>query len=381
MKIDEVNDYIKETIAYIDSNIKMNYEQYKKDDKHDFLNSANSMALGQMVLNKSVFENIKDCLDPKHEIYNCFSAITPILEKLYPNKKDWLPVFGYLLSKAKKVENDYAILTHYLEVIKDKPFNHNVNSINDSISKCFNDTEDKESLKETIFLDNIVDENGNFLPYMLSNYDRFMLQAIGMDFSQVALVSKECRSLYKKEQSKKSEEPIKGTARVDINKINSDIKLQKEKLEYIKRFLSLDSYEIIASNPITIGEEASIIAFLEDLDFSKEKVELVKTRISRYNEFVKNSLFLAQIEQLKQELFTNEMFGLYEDAKATVVDGNVVYKNIKEQLADRLAFIDSLLCNCLNGVETKDDTCEYLVMAFEDLHQTLKLCGPRLVRA
>lgn len=381
MKIDEVNDFIDKTINFIDGNIKLNYEKYKSDDSNEMLSKANSIELGQMILNKSVFENIKDCLNPKHEIYNCFSAITPILEKLYPNKKDWLPVFGLLLSKARKVENDYAILTNYLEKMKNKSFNHSVDSINDSISKSFSETQDKESLKESIFLENIVDENGNFLPYMLNNFDRFMLQAIGMDFNQVALVSKECRSLYKKEQSKKSEEPIKGTARVDINKINSDIKLQKEKLEYIKKFLSLDSYEIIANSPINIGQEASIIAFLEDLDFSKEKVELVKTRISRYNESVKNNLFLAQIEQLKQELFTNEMFGLYEDAKATVVDGNVVYKNIKEQLADRLAFIDSLLCNCLNGVETKDDTCEYLVMAFEDLHQTLKLCGPRLVRA
>ena len=42
-----------------------------------------------------------------------------------------------------------------------------------------------------------------------------------------------------------------------------------------------------------------------------------------------------------------------------------------------LNYIDSILLNCINGVETKEDTCEYSVMAFEDLNNSLKLCGSR----
>ena len=381
MIVENVREKVGEMVNYAENQIKTNYKKYKGEDDSIF-SQVNGQELSQLILSKTVLDNIYSCLDPNTKVYNCFIPIEPILDKYYPNKKDWLPVFGLLLAKAKKVENDYKILTNYLEKVDQVKFGAHVDSINLSIKNDFVNSSDKESLKNTLFLNKIINEKGEFLPYILTNYDRFMLQAMGMSFDQVAIISKHCRSLYKQEQLKKEEkEVLKGTRVVNLEKVNEDIKAQKSKLEYLKGFLSLDNYEIVSLDPISIEVANSIITTLEDLSFSKDKIELVKTRIIKYNEQLKNNEHLKQIEELKKELFTNEMFGLYEDAKSTVVDNNVVYKNIKEQLVERLSLIDSILNDYINGKETKDNTCEYLVMAFEDLHQSLKLCGPRLVRA
>ncbi len=380
MAITEVEDRINKMISFIESKIVQNYKSYKEED-NTMLADVNGRTLGQLMVNKTILESIKDCLKTDTDNYNCFTALDPILKQFFVNKRDWLEIFGFLLSKAKRVETDYSIIEEYYDKVGNNSYNHNIDKINDSIAQFLGESDTVESLKSKVFLSKIVSDDGHFLPYLLTNYDRFMLQAIGMDYDHVALISKECRSLYKKEHNKKPEaEEIKGTRVVNLEESMRDIKAQKAKLHYLKQFLSLDEYEIISLNPITKEEEVNIISTLEELGFKKDKIELIKARIAKFNETILNQALLMQIESLKEELFTNEMAGLYSDALTTVNDENMVYKSIKEQLAKELTYIDSLLLNCVNKVESKDDTCEYLVMAFEDLLGTLTLCGPRLIR-
>ena len=377
MVIDEVKDYINKTIEYLETNIKVNYKQYKKEDNNEMLSKVNGQGLGQLILNKSIFETVLDCLNPTSPNYNCFAAIEPILEKLYPNKKDWLPVFGFLLSKAKKYNDDYKIIENYLDTYGKEKYNNGVDNITGVVQNLFDNDEDKESLKGISFLDNIVNDDGEFLPYMLTNYDRFMLQAVGLSFNQVSLISKHTRSLYKQEQAKKQQSmPVRGTRVVSLDNINVNIKDQKIKLQYLKQFLSLETYEIVCCNSITPEEEENIIATLEDLKFKPDRVLFIKNRIAKFNEIIANNILIKEIEKAKNELFTNEMHEKYQAAKETLLDANVVYTSIKEQIRRALDTIDDIIINYVNKTETKDDTCEYLLMAFEDLNYSLKLCGP-----
>ena len=382
MIIEDVRNRVQDVIDYTEREIKANYNRYKKDDPNNILSQVNGQELGQLILNKSVLENLKLCLEPDNEHYNCFAAIKPILEKLYPNKKDWLPVYGFLLSKAKKFESNYSITDRYLKRVEGKNYSRSIDNVNDKLRDIFINDEDSLALKNIIFLDNIVNDNGDYLPYILNNYDRFLLQAIGLDYDDVVLISKKCRSLYKEENRLKEQEqkPIKGTRKVNMGNLEADIKAKKAKLHYLRTIISVDTYEVITDKMISNEEAANIISLMEELEFEKDRIEFVKKQIIKFNKKVAANELSCKIVQAKEELFTNEMFDKYEVALTTILDSNIVYSYLKENIESEIKYIDSIVLDYVNQKENKEDTREYLTMAFDDLNNSLKLCGPKLIR-
>ena len=382
MIIEDVRNRVQDVIDYTEREIKANYNRYKKDDPNNILSQVNGQELGQLILNKSVLENLKLCLEPDNEHYNCFAAIKPILEKLYPNKKDWLPVYGFLLSKAKKFESNYSITDRYLKRVEGKNYSRSIDNVNDKLRDIFTNDEDSLALKNVIFLDNIVNDNGDYLPYILNNYDRFLLQAIGLDYDDVVIISKKCRSLYKEENRLKEQEqkPIKGTRKVNMGNLEADIKAKKAKLHYLRTIISVDTYEVITDKMISNEEAANIISLMEELEFEKDRIEFVKNQIIKFNKKVAANELSCKIVQAKEELFTNEMFDKYEVALTTILDSNIVYSYLKENIESEIKYIDSIVLDYVNQKENKEDTCEYLTMAFEDLNESLKLCGPSIIR-
>ena len=336
--IEEITKKVKEMIEEIDKSVK--YGDWKFS-----VNEANAkffaMEVGKLIFNKSVLSLVLDCLNPNSMEYNCFEALDPILVNYYPNRKDWLPLFSFLLVKAKKNGRGNELSVY------------------------------------TDFLDNIIDDNGVFLPYLLTNEDRIKMGQIGMNSEQISVISKYCRSLYRKENPKVELEPeVKKRTVVDIASLQRNAKIQKQQLWLLKRFISLDDNEIIVTEFITPEEESTIISLLEELHFDSERIDFIKNKIKKFNESIQNGILMDQINNLKNDLFTEEMHGKYDVAMETISDATFVYKNIKEELQKQIDLINSILYNCVNGTESYDDTCEYLIMAFEDLNSTLKLCGP-----
>lgn len=381
MAIEEVKKRINDILDYSEREIRNNYNNYKKNDNDEFISKLNGQQLGQFILNKTVLENILNCLDDNQEVYRCFTPLRPILEELYSNKKDYLPVYGYLLAKAKKIETDYDINKRYLDIIKGKRYNHQIDNLHDNLSYCFENEVDQESLKHKIFLDNIVSDDGKFKPYILTNYDRFMLQVIGLDFDEVSLIGKHCRSLYRQNnQNNHTNEVIKGTRKVDTTQIHDDIKAKKAKLYYLKAFLSLDDYSVVSSKMITNEEVKDIISILKELDFKEDKIAYIQRQIIKFNNTMANNELLNKTNKVKEELFTLEMTNKYDEALSTINDNNVIYGYLKEKIQSEINYIDSIIFNYVNHKESKEDTIEYLNMAFEDLDETMKLCGPGMRR-
>ena len=381
MAIEEVKKRINDILDYSEREIRNNYNNYKKNDNDEFISKLNGQQLGQFILNKTVLENILKCLDDNQEEYRCFTPLRPILEELYSNKKDYLPVYGYLLAKAKKIETDYDINKRYLDIIKGKRYSHQIDNLHDNLSYCFENEVDQEALKHKIFLDNIVSDDGKFKPYILTNYDRFMLQVIGLDFDDVSLIGKHCRSLYRQNnQNNQIKEVIKGTRKVDTNQLHDKIKAKKAKLYYLKAFLSLDDYSIVSTKIITNEEVNEIISLLKELDFSEDKIAYIQRQIIKFNNIMINNELLNKTNKVKEELFTLEMANKYDEALSTINDNNVIYGYLKEKIQSEINYIDSIIFNYVNHKESKEDTIEYLNMAFEDLNETMKLCGPGMRR-
>ena len=224
-------------------------------------------------------------------------------------------------------------------------------------------------------------EDGKFLPYVLKKYDLAMFRALCLNEDQITVIRRHCRSLYKQENNDKQvDTEFKGTRVIDINQINNEIKEKQEKLRYLQCFLSLKDNKVIINRKITMQEENHIIFLLNELEFSKERIELLKKRIHKFNNQVEQNILSEKLDSLKKELFTNKMFNQYSMALQVICDESIVFKSVKEKLASQLAYIDDILINYINGLENKDDTYAYLVMAFEDLAVSLKLVGPRLTR-
>ena len=199
----------------------------------------------------------------------------------------------------------------------------------------------KESLKHKIFLDNIVSDDGKFKPYILTNYDRFMLQVIGLDFDEVSLIGKHCRSLYRQNnQNNHTNEVIKGTRKVDTTQIHDDIKAKKAKLYYLKAFLSLDDYSVVSSKMITNEEVKDIISILKELDFKDDKIAYIQRQIIKFNNTMANNELLNKTNKVKEELFTLEMTNKYDEALSTINDNNVIYGYLKEKIQSEINYIE-----------------------------------------
>ena len=350
--VSDFKNKVAEMIKTIDVLIEAGYIGYEDSKDDESMATFYASEVGKLILNKSVLESVMVCLDPNNDFFSCFAALGPLLEKYYPNKKDWIVLFGFLLAKANR---------KYNKVVDE------------------NEIGELDSTKDS-FLNNIVGDNGEFLPYLFTNDDREKLQVLGMEKEQISLIGKHCRSLFKKKRLEESQMTDVAIVKQLVVLEDKNFKEQKKLLNYLKNYISLDTYDVIYSEFITMDTEESIIDVLYKLGFSKESVVMIRHKIKKFNEKIENSLLNQKIEGAKKELFSDEMYGKYKSAVETLTDSSMVYTYIRENLGKLIEQIDSIIINYVNGGESKEDTIEYLIMAFEDLNYTLSLCGPVIKR-
>ena len=365
MTIDELRKIVKKLTDNLEIRLKEEYKLAKEYDQNEMLSEIGGKQVGQLILNKAMFDHLLDCLSDDSPSYKCFNLIDPILKDKCPNPKMWLPSLGFLLAKAARVETDYSLLNRYLEKFDKAENESKIGTITSTI-KEFLASADHEVLQTGVFLTDLVDEEGNFLPRTITTYERVMLITLGLNTDQISAIGKECRSLYKK-SNVKEEKQIKGTRVIDFESLKKEEKVQKEIRQQLRKYLSLDTYEVIAQNVITDEEEAHIINALIRLGLSKERIAIIKNRIKKFNEDINNNILFTKLEEAKRELFTDEMISLLEFANRVVTDETFYYEVYKARLLNCVKTINDILIVYVDNKESKENIIEYLDMAFEDL--------------